>query len=209
VLALGADHGFGAVRGAFRPNLLLEAAGLVARDPAGAIDLTRTRALYFPGSSGDVLVNVVGLPGGVVPEAEAEAVLREARATLERAREPTTGRPLVTAFDGRARDGSRLRIGGRPALHLRLVPGWSLSGDLSGSAVEASAPRGDHFDPDTAGARAHFVLAGPGVASGAPLGTIDQVDIAPTLAALLGLEPPTDAVGHVLEGVLAFPLGRR
>jgi hypothetical protein len=35
------------------------------------------------------------------------------------------------------------------------------------------------------------------------LGRIRQVDIAPTLAALLGLGPPAQAVGRVLEAALA------
>lgn len=209
VLALAADHGFVSTRGIVRPNVLLEQAALVARDASGAFDLARTRALYLPGNSGDVVVNVAGLPGGIVPEAEADAVLRQAEAALARACEPATGAPLVTAFQRMARDGGPLRVGGRPALHLVLAPGYGPAGDARGPAVETTRPRGDHLEPDAEGARAQFVVTGPGVASGAALGAIEHVDIAPTLAALLGLEPPAHAVGRVLDGALAYPLGHR
>jgi phosphoglycerol transferase MdoB-like AlkP superfamily enzyme len=47
---------------------------------------------------------------------------------------------------------------------------------------------------------ASFALTGPGVAAGVDLGVIRQVDIAPTLAALLGLGPPAQSRGAVLEG---------
>jgi arylsulfatase A-like enzyme len=52
---------------------------------------------------------------------------------------------------------------------------------------------------------ASFAMAGPGVARGVDLGVIRQIDIAPTLAALLGLEPPAQATGRVLEKALAAP----
>jgi arylsulfatase A-like enzyme len=45
-------------------------------------------------------------------------------------------------------------------------------------------------------------VAGPGVARGADLGSIRQVDIAPTLCALLGIDPPAQAVGSVLQKAL-------
>jgi arylsulfatase A-like enzyme len=50
---------------------------------------------------------------------------------------------------------------------------------------------------------AAFAVAGPGVASGADLGLIRQIDIAPTLCALLGIDPPARAAGRVLTGALA------
>ncbi len=46
-----------------------------------------------------------------------------------------------------------------------------------------------------------FIASGAGIARGAALGTIDNVDVAPTLARLLGLTLP-DADGRVLEEIL-------
>ena len=53
---------------------------------------------------------------------------------------------------------------------------------------------------------AHFVVAGPGVSAGVGLGVIRQIDIAPTLCALLGIDPPAQARGRVLAKALARPL---
>ena len=67
-------------------------------------------------------------------------------------------------------------------------------------------PYGAHIlDPARQEMQALFALAGPGVKAGADLGVIRHVDVAPTLCELLGLEPPAQAVGHVLAGALADP----
>jgi arylsulfatase A-like enzyme len=43
------------------------------------------------------------------------------------------------------------------------------------------------------------------VAAGALLGPIRQIDVAPTLCLLLGIEPPAQAEGTVLRSALARP----
>ena len=48
-------------------------------------------------------------------------------------------------------------------------------------------------------------LASTGVGSGVDLGRIRQIDVAPTLCALLGIDPPAQAQGAVLEKALAPP----
>ena len=89
-------------------------------------------------------------------------------------------------------------------LYVSLLPGYDLSGDLDGEVVEAVAPRGAHFlNPERPEMLASFVVAGPGVAAGAKLGLIRQIDIAPTLCALLGISPPAQATGTVLRAALA------
>jgi arylsulfatase A-like enzyme len=50
---------------------------------------------------------------------------------------------------------------------------------------------------------AAFALAGAGVAERAQLGVIRQIDVAPTLCLLLGIEPPAQATGVVLLSALA------
>ena len=65
------------------------------------------------------------------------------------------------------------------------------------------APRGEHFlDPENPAMHAAFAMAGPGVAEGAQLGLIRQIDVAPTLCLLLGIEPPAQATGMVLRPAL-------
>ena len=65
------------------------------------------------------------------------------------------------------------------------------------------APRGEHFlDPEQPAMHAAFALAGPGVKEGADLGLIRQIDVAPTLCLLLGVEPPAQATGVILRSAL-------
>jgi hypothetical protein len=52
--------------------------------------------------------------------------------------------------------------------------------------------------------RTGLILAGAGVRRGVPLPLVRQVDLAPTMARLLGFEMP-DADGVALVGVLAAP----
>ena len=79
-----------------------------------------------------------------------------------------------------------------------------MSASVKGSVVEDVAPRGIHgLNPERAELQAGFVVAGPGVAAGVSLGPIRQIDVAPTLAALLGLDPPAQATGAVLTRALA------
>jgi hypothetical protein len=96
-------------------------------------------------------------------------------------------------------------------LYLSLAPGVALSADSSGAAVETVTPRGEHVvDPERPELHAAFAIGGDGIAAGARLGEIRQIDVAPTLCALLGIDPPAQASGSVLAAALARPLpGRR
>lgn len=66
---------------------------------------------------------------------------------------------------------------------------------------------GHGYFPDAASMQAAFVLAGAGVTPGRDLGRIGNVDVAPTIARLLGVELP-QATGRVLTDAL-HPLPRR
>ena len=76
-------------------------------------------------------------------------------------------------------------------LYLALLPGYDLSAAADGAAVEPISPKGVHFlNPERPEMLASFVVAGPGVAAGASLGRIRQIDIAPTLCALSASRRP-------------------
>lgn len=51
-----------------------------------------------------------------------------------------------------------------------------------------------------------LIFSGAGVAPGRTIGHVHNVDVAPTIAALLGVDLP-DATGDVLDRVLAAPPG--
>lgn len=63
--------------------------------------------------------------------------------------------------------------------------------------------RGGHGGPESVTLVEPFVLAGAGVVPG-KYGDINMVDIAPTLAAMLGTNIPASSQGHVLTNMLAL-----
>ena len=206
IVAVASDHGMTSAVRDFKPNVVLAQAGLLALDATGRADLARTRAVYFPGNSGYVVINRQGRPEGIVPPAEEDDVRRRVIAALTAFKDPVTGRPLgVTVTDVRVpRVGPKL--GGPHAGDLFVevaTSGVALSGRATGEALQARRAEGTHFQ-NPADRRLHgsFVIAGPGVAAGADLGVIEQIDIAPTLAALMGMDPLAHAEGKPLPAAM-------
>ncbi|MDR3404700.1 MAG: ectonucleotide pyrophosphatase/phosphodiesterase [Chthoniobacter sp.] len=83
--------------------------------------------------------------------------------------------------------------------------GYSFSDSLAGDLVitpKTDDVKGTHgYDPNQAGLHGTFVAWGAGIKAGSRLGTINNTDVAPTMAALLGLKMP-DSDGQVLESIL-------
>jgi predicted AlkP superfamily pyrophosphatase or phosphodiesterase len=66
-----------------------------------------------------------------------------------------------------------------------------------------TSTKGNHgYDPNQPGMHATFVAWGQGIKPGATLDKIENTDVAPTVAALLGLKM-NDVDGKVLDAVLA------
>jgi len=207
VLCLVSDHGMEGVGKRFTPNAVLEQAGLLARTPAGGLDLARTKICAPPWADYFLTVNGTEWKDGVVPSAEREAVLRAATQALLAAVDPETGQKIVKRVL-RPSDEPGLGMGG-PAggdLYLDLAPGYTPSARAGGPVVEPVAARigaGVHgFLPLRPKMHSIFYLAGEGVAAGQRLPGMRQIDVAPTLARLLGVPAPKDARGRVLEAAL-------
>jgi hypothetical protein len=206
IVAIGADHGMMGVNRLVRPNVALEKAGLLTLGAGGAIDLRRSRAIYFPGNSGYFLVNRISRPQGVVAPQDEQEVLRRLTAVLREIRDPETGTAIVTRVIDPQQWDRDPAIGGAQGgdLYFELAPGYMTSASLKGKLAESISPRGDHLlKPHLREMLASFAIAGPGVAAGADLGFIRQIDIAPTLTTLLGIDPPAQSVGGVLCQALA------
>lgn len=90
-------------------------------------------------------------------------------------------------------------------LVLSAKEGYSFSDSLGGNLVVTpkAETKGTHgYDPNQLGLHATFVAWGAGIQAGAKLGTINNLDVAPTMAELLGLKMPgTD--GQILRAILA------
>ena len=98
--------------------------------------------------------------------------------------------PIQKVLDGPAARAA----GSHPdaAFVVSAMPGVRIVDPIEGEVVQPGVPRGTHgFLPDTPDMHAAFFIAGPGIPRGRDLGRVDMRDVAPTLAALLGLPLPT------------------
>jgi predicted AlkP superfamily pyrophosphatase or phosphodiesterase len=94
--------------------------------------------------------------------------------------------------------------GESPDFVLLTSPGYSFAEQVTGEAIaDAGGLKGSHgHDPSPAYMHATFVAAGTGIKPGLRLDLIQNVDVAPTIARLMGLAL-TDVDGRVLEEILA------
>ncbi len=92
-----------------------------------------------------------------------------------------------------------------PDLFLAAEDGYSFSGSANGDKVIAPTPgpRGSHgYLPTHPLMYANFVISGAGVKRGVTLDEVSNTDVAPTIAALLGVRMK-DTDGRVLREILA------
>jgi hypothetical protein len=200
IVAVGSDHGQEASRWRFRPNVLLREAGLLGTDENGAIDLARTQVLYGVAANGYVVVNADDRPRGIVPRARVLEVATAARDVLLAAR-GRKGEPLILAahFPGEVTARGRVPDDDAGDLFLMAAPGVGLGLSATGEVLEPSTG-GHHTQAhDALELDALFVVAGPGApARGRLEERVENLDVAPTLAGLLGLPRPRDATGRDL-----------
>ncbi len=144
---------------------------------------------------------------GVVTFAERETVLRQATDALLAARDPQTGRPIVTRVF-RPAEVVGLGIGGTAGgdLYLDVAPGYVPRTGLQAGVVTSDASpigSGVHgFFPLRTKMQAIFFLGGAGVAKGRQIAGVRQIDVAPTISRLLGIPAPASATGHIVGEAL-------
>ena len=198
VVAVVSDHG-GTPTGHAPVDVeeVLVQAGLTVRQPGSrAVDWSRTRAAAI--GLVHVFVNLQGRePDGIVPPADYEKTVREVIDALLDYRHPSTGERAFALAVTRA-DAEMLNL-------------W---GDLVGDVVYALRPEYDGAHgkqlPSArlgiGGQHSTLVLAGAGVK---PVGRLPRqvrhVDVAPTLAYLIGAPMPLNAEGAVLHQALTEP----
>jgi hypothetical protein len=134
-------------------------------------------------------------------------VIERAAAALLAPRDPQSGAALVERVF-RPQEFPGLGIGGPRGgdLYFDLAPGLYPSAGLRDEVVSAARNArgsGEHgYDPERRAMHAIFYLAGPGVAAGARLPAIRHIDVAPTLARLLGLPAPPQSIGRIVAEAL-------
>lgn len=198
VFALISDHGAKATNGPyFNINYILENAGLLARNPDGSINWSKTRAV------GQrvvwVYVNLKGRdPNGIVePGKEYRQVQDEVIRALTDYVEPTTGKkPILFAL--RKEDARFINIYG------------DYVGDVVYAVSELFGPQHGPFLPTAewglGSLRGIFALSGPGIKKGMELErNVWCLDLVPTICYLTGWPMPKDAEGAVIFQALEDP----
>jgi predicted AlkP superfamily pyrophosphatase or phosphodiesterase len=186
------DHGFAPYEKFIRPNVVLKELGLVAIDDKEKVT---THQAWCVAQGGSAFIYVLDAD----KKQEILAKLNDRFAKLE-------GVAALVSPDNYAKLGlPRPEANSEsPDLVLLTNPGYSFDAQVTGDAVaSAGGLKGSHgHDPGPAYMHATFVAAGTGIKPGVQLDQINNVDVAPTIARLMGLAMK-DVDGRVLTEILA------
>ena len=208
ILAVVSDHGMSYATHDVAINKILEQAGLLTRDTDGRIDLSRTKILASE-STFFLRLNDQQWRGGIVSDDQRAEVLDRAATALLSAKDPETHRSVIRRIY-LSDELSHLqldRFGGD--LYLDPAPGYyPIGGFPETIAGRSRRPwgSGTHgYLPENRDMHAIFFIAGPGVAQNVVTPPMSQIDVAPTLSALLGIRAPADSCGRVVFEALQQP----
>jgi len=184
------DHGFAPYRKLIRPNVALRDLGLIKTDEQGKVT---ERKAWCVAQGGSAFIYL--LDENLTSETSSKVGKR--LANLEGVM--SVMRPNQFAKLGVPKASENPEA---PDLVLTTGPGYSFAGNVTGEAVaDAGGNKGSHgHDPRPDYMHALFVAAGAGIQPGTKLETINNVDVAPTIAHLLGLKMKSD--GRVLKDAL-------
>jgi predicted AlkP superfamily phosphohydrolase/phosphomutase len=200
MFALISDHGLQGIHKRVALNQILQQEGLLVLDGQGRVDLAKTKVLYPSVNNGYLLINSKDRKSGIVAGEQRADLVRRVREILQALRDGE--RPVVQAVFDAASEGESLGIGGQVGgdLYIELTPGYDFDPRIApGALMSESPPYGNHgANPEQAAMRTLMIFNGPGVHAGQKLSNARIIDFAPTLAALLKVPKPRDAVGRAL-----------
>jgi predicted AlkP superfamily pyrophosphatase or phosphodiesterase len=179
VFAVASDHGFARVEKRINPMALLKVLGFVQTDRSG--NVKEWKAVM----DGAALV--------LKDKSDTETLRRIKRIFTILAESPEYG--IARIYERAEID----KMGGYPDASLLLEPaeGFSIGGSPNGDLLEKESGGTHGLPAHFPSMKASFLLAGPGIKRGVVLPESRMIDIAPTLAHILGLE---------LSGVEGRPL---
>jgi 2',3'-cyclic-nucleotide 2'-phosphodiesterase (5'-nucleotidase family) len=217
------DHGFAPQWLAVNASKVLVDAGLQDAEQSGncrvgASGVTQAKAC-FAGGTAQIYVSLAGRdPGGVVAAADYETVRTQIIDAFQALSDPSNPGKQVIA---RVMKKEELRdVDGSDSLHpsrsgdvvVVARPPYQFDAATPGETIAPSQFFGQHgYLPDlvdlahSVNMHATFVAAGPGVRHQGPLPGVRAIDLAPTLAFLLGIPGPQNARGRILYQLLARP----
>jgi predicted AlkP superfamily pyrophosphatase or phosphodiesterase len=188
---VASDSGASKVEKEYNPNVLLAKKGWLAPGGQGQISSWRAVAQSFGGSAAIF-----------VKDPKDESFIRELETFFtQQAEKPES--PIWRIIS--RRDATKLGADPRPALYLDAAPSYAITARTTGSAITNLSKGADRtargYAPSRVEMRAMFIVAGKGIKSGAQVEYARLIDIAPTVARLLGLEMKT-ARGRVISEVI-------
>ena len=201
------DHGFASIHSVLHPNVILAELGLLeppasAPVPAGATASPPTGEVQ----SWRAVFHTSGSAGALYLREPTDAPASEQ--ALRRFRELAEGR-YRGLFEVLDRD-TLAREGAFPGAEFGICAaiGYDLAGDYRGPFITASGSRGNHgYRPEWPEMHAAFVGAGPSFRKGLHVPLMRMIDVAPTLAHILGVELGEQAEGVAMVGLLEAKRG--
>jgi predicted AlkP superfamily pyrophosphatase or phosphodiesterase len=185
------DHGFAPYDKFIQPNVILKRFGLIHVDARGQPTSRRAWTVSLGGAAYVYLFD----DKAAARASEIAAALKKLDG-VESVLEPAEFTKLGLPHPSENFEMAQLVVTTRP--------GFSFSDGLAGEPViDAGGRKGTHgHRPEPAFMHATFVAAGAGIRPGARLKTIDNIDVAPTIARLMGFPLPS-AEGRVVDEILA------
>jgi predicted AlkP superfamily phosphohydrolase/phosphomutase len=206
-LLVVSDHGLAPVHSVVHLNIILEQAGFLSlqESPGFPVDATSKALVLASGGSAHIYVNLRGRERpGVVPQEEYPALLDELVRTLSGIRDPN-GQPVLARIVRRQEMGS-LHLSSLHSgdLFVQAEPGYVLSDEWGEEAAfePTSYYGGAGYDSALGEMHGIFVAAGRGVREGETISQVRVVDIAPTVARLLGFTPAEIVDGLALDEIM-------
>ncbi len=191
IFVVTADHGFITYKKRIQPNVVLRQMGLIKTGIGNKV--TERRAWCHPQGVAYIYI---------LDQENREALLKEITprlAALEGMEEVIEEKDFAKyGLQTAARD-PRM-----PDLILSPKDGYTISGDVAGdeAVVAGDAPKGAHgYSPANPLMNASFIISGAGIKKGVVLDEVANIDVAPTIARILGVEIK-GADGRVLTEVL-------
>ena len=218
----GSDHGFGPQWYAVNAGKILADAGITGaenisncRTPAAP---ARAKACWAGGTA-QIHVNLAGRdPGGIVPAADYETVRNQIIAAFQNLTDPANpGKQVVLKILKREELGN---VDGSDSMHpsrsgdvtVVLRPPYQYDAATPGQRIAFSQFFGQHgylpnlVDiPHNVNMHATFVAAGPGIRKQDPVEGVRAIDVAPTLAFVMGIAGPQNASGTILTNLTQRP----
>jgi predicted AlkP superfamily phosphohydrolase/phosphomutase len=206
-LLMVSDHGMAPIRGEVNVNTILEGAGLLKLyEGKTDVETPKSQAIAFTsGAAGHIYINVKGREAaGIVPETEVPGLTEKIIALLKAATDPKTGQPIfsrVVDRAGLAELGLDTPMSGD--VFVQAAPGFALADARGIKDVFAGVQYfGQHGqDPTLDPLHAIFYAAGRGIKPGV-VEPVKLIDVAPTIAKLLGFQPAASVDGQVITAVL-------